>query len=49
MQYSDFATIYDRLMDDFDYPAWAEHYLTLIRRMDGTARRVGNADAEPAP
>ena len=41
MQYRDFATIYDRLMDDFDYPAWAEHYLTLIRRMGGTARRVG--------
>lgn len=41
MQYRDFATIYDRLMDDFDYPAWAQHYLKLIQRMGGTARRVG--------
>lgn len=30
--YSGFAEIYDRLMDDFDYPAWAEYYLSLIAR-----------------
>lgn len=30
--YGDFARIYDGLMADFDYPAWAEHYLALLRR-----------------
>lgn len=28
--YGKFAGIYDRLMDDFDYPAWAEYYLKII-------------------
>ena len=28
--YRDFAGIYDLLMDDFDYPAWADYYMTLI-------------------
>ena len=30
--YSGFARVYDLLMDDFDYPAWAEYYLELISR-----------------
>lgn len=30
--YGAFAEIYDLLMDDFDYPAWAAYYLELIRR-----------------
>ena len=25
----DFAEVYDRLMDDFDYPGWASYYLSL--------------------
>lgn len=29
--YRGFAGIYDLLMDDFDYPAWANYYLELIR------------------
>ena len=28
--YEEFAAVYDALMDDFDYPAWAEHYLRLL-------------------
>ena len=27
-----FAAVYDRLMDDFDYPAWADYYLELLAR-----------------
>jgi len=27
--YGDFADVYDRLMDDVDYPGWASHYLAL--------------------
>lgn len=30
--YNRFAEVYDRLMDDFDYPAWAEYYLRLLER-----------------
>lgn len=30
--YSGFAGIYDLLMDDFDYPAWADYYLRLLER-----------------
>ncbi len=30
--YEQFAGVYDRLMDDFDYPAWAEYYLELLKR-----------------
>lgn len=30
--YGAFAEIYDLLMDDFDYPAWAGYYLELLRR-----------------
>lgn len=29
--YQEFAAVYDRFMDDFDYPAWAEYYLMLLR------------------
>ena len=28
--YSGFAGVYDLLMDDFDYPAWAQYYLKLL-------------------
>lgn len=31
--YGAFASLYDQLMDDFDYPAWAKYYLELIGRM----------------
>ena len=30
--YSGFARVYDLLMDDFDYPAWAAYYLELLAR-----------------
>lgn len=30
--YGEFAAVYDRLMDDFDYPRWAEYYLALLER-----------------
>ena len=30
--YSRFAQVYDRLMDDFDYPMWAEYYMALLNR-----------------
>lgn len=29
--YGGFADVYDALMDDYDYDAWAEHYLALLR------------------
>ncbi len=28
--YDDFASVYDTLMDDYDYDAWGEYYLSLI-------------------
>ena len=28
--YRDFAALYDRLMDDVDYDAWAKHYIDLL-------------------
>lgn len=28
--YDDFAGVYDTLMDDYDYDAWSQYYLTLI-------------------
>lgn len=28
--YDGFAGVYDLLMDDFDYPAWADYYLRLL-------------------
>lgn len=30
--YGAFADLYDALMDDFDYPAWADYYLKLLAR-----------------
>ena len=30
--YEQFAAVYDRLMDDFNYPAWADYYLALLAR-----------------
>lgn len=30
--YGAFAQIYDALMDDFDYPAWADYYVGLLER-----------------
>ena len=30
--YAGFARLYDSLMDDFDYPKWAEYYLALLNR-----------------
>ena len=38
--YGEFAAVYDRLMDDFDYPAWAEYYLELISRAGVKVRRM---------
>ena len=29
--YDDFASVYDTLMDDYDYDAWSEYYLSLLR------------------
>ena len=28
--YAGFAGIYDLLMDDYDYPAWADYYLKML-------------------
>lgn len=33
--YEDFASVYDALMDDYDYDAWARHYLSLMRDGEG--------------
>ena len=30
--YSDFARVYDRLMDDVEYGKWAEYYLSILAR-----------------
>lgn len=30
--YQEFAAVYDRFMDDFDYSAWAEYYLEILKR-----------------
>ena len=38
--YGEFAAVYDRLMDDFDYPAWAEYYMELISRSGVKVRRM---------
>ena len=32
--YQEFAQVYDALMDDVDYPAWAAHYLALMHRRE---------------
>lgn len=33
--YEDFASVYDTLMDDYDYDAWSAHYAELMRGEDG--------------
>ena len=33
--YEDFACVYDALMDDYDYDAWAAHYLELAKNHEG--------------
>lgn len=38
--YGEFAEVYDRLMDDFDYPAWAGYYMELISRAGVKVRRM---------
>lgn len=38
--YEAFATIYDSLMDDFDYPSWAEYYLQLLARMGKIPKKM---------
>lgn len=38
--YEQFAAVYDRLMDDFDYPAWAEYYMKLLIRHGARPRSV---------
>ena len=30
--YQEFAAVYDRFMDDFDYSAWADYYIELLRK-----------------
>ena len=37
--YEDFASVYDTLMDDFDYDAWSRYYLDLIRSVTGELPR----------
>ena len=37
--YDDFASVYDTLMDDFDYDEWSRHYLRLIRLATGELPR----------
>ena len=37
--YEDFASVYDMLMDDFDYDAWSGYYLDLIRSVTGELPR----------
>ena len=38
--YNRFAEVYDRLMDDFNYPAWADYYLRLIKRVGCVPRTM---------
>ncbi len=38
--YDDFAAVYDSLMDDFDYPAWARYYLSIIKAAGCTPRTM---------
>lgn len=37
--YEDFASVYDTLMDDFDYDTWSGYYLGLIRSVTGELPR----------
>lgn len=38
--YEAFAAIYDTLMDDFDYPSWAEYYVQLMARMGVVPKKM---------
>lgn len=38
--YEAFAAVYDALMDDFDYPKWADYYLQLIGQMGVNPKRM---------
>lgn len=38
--YEDFATVYDTLMDDFDYPSWAGYYMQLMERMGVVPKKM---------
>ncbi len=38
--YTEFAQVYDALMDDVDYRAWAAHYLALLRAQGSEPRRL---------
>ena len=38
--YGKFAAVYDRLMDDFEYPGWAEYYLRLLEKAGCKPRRM---------
>ena len=38
--YGDFASVYDALMDDIDYDAWADYYLALIAHLGVQPRRL---------
>lgn len=37
--YSDFSFVYDRIMDDFDYPAAAEYLLKAVKKHGGTTAK----------
>lgn len=41
--YGAFAEIYDLLMDDFDYPRWAEYYVQLLERMGVHPKTLADA------
>lgn len=38
--YGDFAALYDLLMDDVDYDAWAAYYLKLLKRAGAYPQRL---------
>ncbi len=38
--YTSIARLYDRLMDDIDYPAWARYYQELVARAGGSIETV---------
>lgn len=40
MQYGEFAHIYDRLMEDVDYDAWAQYICALISGADTDVKRI---------
>ena len=38
--YEAFAEVYDALMDDYDYPAWADYYLAVMKRCGVVPERI---------